>query len=248
MTPRRAGGAIFGRHRRRRLRRAVSSALLLLRSVIDAHPRGWPTGRARSGATTCATTMSMLMALLREPNHTVFQKTLAVSDYYFGRRRLGLSAGADPDVRHIARRADPGRGAALLAVLAAGDAVRRPWPSTRSISGCQSEDLPRPENRIYYDGDKVVLDIHENNKEAHASPEAEAARICSSRSARIRICSSGDCISARTSRSAAPRTRPAPAASARTLRASVLEPGLHAPTRWTISTSPTRASFRRSAR
>ena len=30
----------------------------------------------------------------------------------------------------------------------------------------QSEDLPRPENRIYYDGDKVVLDIHENNEEA----------------------------------------------------------------------------------
>lgn len=30
----------------------------------------------------------------------------------------------------------------------------------------QSEDLPRPENRISYDGDRVVLDIHEGNKEA----------------------------------------------------------------------------------
>ncbi|MBV9748733.1 MAG: GMC family oxidoreductase, partial [Acetobacteraceae bacterium] len=30
----------------------------------------------------------------------------------------------------------------------------------------QSEDLPRPENRIYYDGDRVVLDIHEGNLEA----------------------------------------------------------------------------------
>ena len=27
---------------------------------------------------------SILMALMREPNDTVFQKTLAVSDYYFG--------------------------------------------------------------------------------------------------------------------------------------------------------------------
>jgi choline dehydrogenase-like flavoprotein len=30
-----------------------------------------------------------------------------------------------------------------------------------------SEDLPRPENRIYYDGDRVVLNLKENNLEAH---------------------------------------------------------------------------------
>jgi choline dehydrogenase-like flavoprotein len=30
-----------------------------------------------------------------------------------------------------------------------------------------SEDLPRPENRIFYDGDRVILDIKENNMEAH---------------------------------------------------------------------------------
>jgi choline dehydrogenase-like flavoprotein len=30
----------------------------------------------------------------------------------------------------------------------------------------QSEDLPRSENRIFYDGDNVVLDVTEGNKEA----------------------------------------------------------------------------------
>ena len=30
-----------------------------------------------------------------------------------------------------------------------------------------SEDLPRPENRIFYDGDRVVLALTENNLEAH---------------------------------------------------------------------------------
>jgi choline dehydrogenase-like flavoprotein len=30
----------------------------------------------------------------------------------------------------------------------------------------QSEDLPRPENRIGYDGDRVVLDVREGNEEA----------------------------------------------------------------------------------
>ena len=28
----------------------------------------------------------------------------------------------------------------------------------------QSEDLPRPENRIRYDGDRVVLELSENNR------------------------------------------------------------------------------------
>jgi choline dehydrogenase-like flavoprotein len=30
-----------------------------------------------------------------------------------------------------------------------------------------SEDLPRPENRIFYDAERVILDIKENNMEAH---------------------------------------------------------------------------------
>ena len=30
-----------------------------------------------------------------------------------------------------------------------------------------SEDLPRGDNRIYYDGERVVLDLKENNMEAH---------------------------------------------------------------------------------
>jgi choline dehydrogenase-like flavoprotein len=30
-----------------------------------------------------------------------------------------------------------------------------------------SEDLPRPENRIFYDGDRVVLEVTEGNMEGH---------------------------------------------------------------------------------
>ena len=37
---------------------------------------------------------SVLMALMREPNDTVFQKTLAVSDFYFGADDWELSAWA----------------------------------------------------------------------------------------------------------------------------------------------------------
>jgi choline dehydrogenase-like flavoprotein len=37
----------------------------------------------------------------------------------------------------------------------------------------QSKDLPRPENRISYDGDRVVLDIHEGDMEAAARLRAK---------------------------------------------------------------------------
>ena len=63
---------------------ALSSALLLLRSANDAHPDGLANGSGQVGRNYMRHNQSVLMAMLREPNDTVFQKTLAVSDFYFG--------------------------------------------------------------------------------------------------------------------------------------------------------------------
>jgi len=63
---------------------ALSSALLLLRSANDKHPTGLANGSDQVGRNYMRHNMSILMALLKEPNHTVFQKTLALSDFYFG--------------------------------------------------------------------------------------------------------------------------------------------------------------------
>ena len=145
---------------------ALSSALLLLRSASDSHPKGLANGSGLVGRNYMRHNMSVLMALLREPNHTVFQKTLAVSDYYFGSDDwefpLGLiqmcAASHGAQIRGEA----PLQG--LLSHLP-------DWPFEKMAEHSidfwlQSEDLPRPENRIYYDGDRVVLDVHENNLEA----------------------------------------------------------------------------------
>ncbi len=63
---------------------ALSSALLLLRSANARHPRGLANGSDQVGRNYMRHNQSILMALMREPNDTVFQKTLAVSDFYFG--------------------------------------------------------------------------------------------------------------------------------------------------------------------
>ena len=145
---------------------ALSSALLLLRSASGAHPNGLANGSGQVGRNYMRHNMSIVMAILKEPNHTVFQKTLALSDYYFGA----------PDWEFPL-------GLIQMCATSHGEQIRgeAPLPKLTSLIPempfdklaehsidfwMQSEDLPRPENRISYDGDRVVLDIHANNTEA----------------------------------------------------------------------------------
>ena len=144
---------------------ALSSALLLLRSPSDAHPRGLANGSDQVGRNYMRHNMSVVMALLKEPNHTVFQKTLAVSDFYFGSDDWHYPMGL---IQMCATsHGEQIRGEALPGFLSWLPEMPFEKMAEHSIDfWLQSEDLPRPENRIYYDKDRVVLDIHEGNEEA----------------------------------------------------------------------------------
>jgi choline dehydrogenase-like flavoprotein len=63
---------------------ALSSALLLLRSANAHHPNGLANGSDQVGRNYMRHEMSVVMAVMRHVNATVFQKTLAFSDFYFG--------------------------------------------------------------------------------------------------------------------------------------------------------------------
>ena len=63
---------------------AINSAALLLRSANDKHPNGLANGSDVVGRHYMGHTNSVLMALSKCPNPTVFQKTLSVNDFYFG--------------------------------------------------------------------------------------------------------------------------------------------------------------------
>ncbi len=63
---------------------ALSSALLLLRSANDRHPAGLANGSDQVGRNYMRHEMSIVMAVMRHVNETIFQKTLAISDFYFG--------------------------------------------------------------------------------------------------------------------------------------------------------------------
>src|SRR5262249_29153322 len=63
---------------------AINSAALLLRSANDKHPHGLANSSDVVGRHYMGHTNSVLMAISRCPNPTIFQKTLGVNDFYFG--------------------------------------------------------------------------------------------------------------------------------------------------------------------
>jgi choline dehydrogenase-like flavoprotein len=144
---------------------ALSSALLLLRSANDRHPDGLANASGQVGRNYMRHDMSVVMAILKQPNRTVFQKTLALSDFYFSAPDWPYPLGL---IQMCATsHGDQVRGEALPAALSWLPDMPFDKIAEHSIDfWLQSEDLPRPGNRIRYDGDRVVLELQEGSHEA----------------------------------------------------------------------------------
>jgi choline dehydrogenase-like flavoprotein len=106
---------------------------------------------------------SVLMAISKCPNPTVFQKTLAVNDFYFGAKEWPYPMGHISFVGKL-------DGETLKA---GAPAIAPQWTlqlmATHSIDfWLTSEDLPDPNNRVTVGRDgRVVLSYRPNNEEGH---------------------------------------------------------------------------------
>lgn len=144
---------------------ALSSALLLLRSANDKHPQGLANGSGQVGRNYIRHNQSVLMAVAREPNPTVFQKTVGVSDFYFGASDWAYPLG----LIQMTGKSHPDT---IRGEAPSGFGWLPEWTFEKLAEHSldfwlSSEDLPRPENRIRYDGDRVVVEQTDNNMEAH---------------------------------------------------------------------------------
>ena len=145
---------------------ALSSALLLLRSANDDHPNGLANGSGLVGRNYMRHNQSVLMALMNEPNETVFQKTLAISDFYFGADDYEYPLGLIQmcATSHAAQI----KGEALPAWLEWLPDMPFDVMARHSMDfWLLSEDLPLYDNRIFYNGDRVILNVIETNMSAH---------------------------------------------------------------------------------
>jgi choline dehydrogenase-like flavoprotein len=142
---------------------ALNTAKLLLMSANDRHPNGLANGSGQVGRNYMFHNSQAVLAISLEPNPTIFQKTLALNDFYFGMegfeypigniQMLGKSLGA------MYRGEKPLETALLpmgLLDKLADHAVDF-WLTT--------EDLPDPENRVTVDrSGKVTLSYTPNNQ------------------------------------------------------------------------------------
>jgi choline dehydrogenase-like flavoprotein len=142
---------------------AINSAALLLRSANDRHPGGLANGSGVVGRHYMGHVNSVLMAVSRCPNPTVFQKTLAVNDFYWGAEDWPYPMGHISFVGKLDGEA-----------LRAGAPAVVPGFTLELMARhsldfwLTSEDLPDPENRVTLDGDgRIVLRYTPNNEMGH---------------------------------------------------------------------------------
>ncbi len=144
---------------------AANSAKLLLSSANDAHPNGLANGSDQVGRNYMFHDSVAVLALSREENNTVFQKTLGLNDFYFGADDFEFPLGniqmVGKSQAEMFRGEKPGE--TRLAPEWSLERVARHaidfWLST--------EDLPRAENRVTLEQDgNVKLTYSETNAEA----------------------------------------------------------------------------------
>jgi choline dehydrogenase-like flavoprotein len=142
---------------------AINSAALLLRSASDRHPAGLANCSGVVGRHYMGHVNSVMMAISRCPNPTVFQKSLSVNDFYFGAEDWPHPMGHISFVGKLDREAL--RGGAPPVVPGFSLEVM----ANHSLDfWLTSEDLPDPENRVSLDRDgNIVLSYTPNNEEAH---------------------------------------------------------------------------------
>jgi choline dehydrogenase-like flavoprotein len=142
---------------------AINSAALLLRSASELHPYGLANSSGQVGRNYMGHVNSVLLAVSKCPNPTVFQKTLGVNDFYFGSEDFPYPMGHISFVGKLDG-VTLSAGAPAIAPGFALDQMARHsldfWLTT--------EDLPRPENRVTINskGD-IVLSYTPNNLEPH---------------------------------------------------------------------------------
>jgi choline dehydrogenase-like flavoprotein len=133
---------------------AANSAKLLLASATDAHPGGLANGSDQVGRNYMFHNCAAVLALSKEPNPTVFQKTLGLNDFYFGSPDTDYPLG---NIQMVGKSvAQMYRGEKPLATRLAPEWTLDQVAAHAVDFWLSTEDLPRSENRVTLRGDGSI--------------------------------------------------------------------------------------------
>jgi choline dehydrogenase-like flavoprotein len=152
---------------------AVNSAALLLRSATDKHPNGLANSSGLVGKRYMAHLATMMQGFHPfRVNDTVFQKTVAINDFYFKGRRVSFPLGQIQS---------QGRTHGVMAQTVVPQVplwAYEMWVARGVDWLAMTEDLPRPENRVTIESNgQIRLHYKPNNLTAHRELVNEARRI-----------------------------------------------------------------------
>jgi choline dehydrogenase-like flavoprotein len=142
---------------------AINSAALLLQSANHLHPDGLANSSGQVGRNLMKHNTSKLYAIDPiTPNDSVFQKTLAINDFYFG---------SDVDPYPLGHVHLMGKHKWQMMRPDFPQFVPQPvleWLSQHSVDWwAQSEDLPDPNNRVLVKDGRTQVIYRPNNLQAH---------------------------------------------------------------------------------
>jgi choline dehydrogenase-like flavoprotein len=141
---------------------AVNSAALLLRSVSAQHPNGLGNSSGLLGRNYMVHNSTFFLAVnLARRNDTAWQKTLGLNDWYESRPDLPYPLG---NLQMLGKLRAP--------MVKAARSWAPTWAlkmvTNRSLDiYLTTEDLPRPDNRVTVDGDKIMISWTPNNLIPH---------------------------------------------------------------------------------
>ncbi|MBD3882509.1 GMC family oxidoreductase [Phormidium tenue FACHB-886] len=148
---------------------AINSAALLLHSANETHPNGIANRSGLVGRNLMKQQLSVVVQLTTAANSGLFQRTVGLNDFYWGDKDFPYPMGHVQNAGGILQDVIFSEAPPLLSVFT------RVMPNfglrqlaTRSIGWwLQTEDLPDPNNRVHFVGDKLRLEYKTNNFEAH---------------------------------------------------------------------------------
>jgi choline dehydrogenase-like flavoprotein len=133
---------------------AANSAKLLLASATDKHPRGLANGSDQVGRNYMFHNSQAVLALSKEENPTVFQKTLGLNDFYFASKDYEYPMG---NIQMVGKSQSP-----MFRGEKPGETRFAPEWTLREVARhavdfwLSTEDLPLPENRVTLTNDGAV--------------------------------------------------------------------------------------------
>jgi choline dehydrogenase-like flavoprotein len=144
---------------------AANSAKLLLASSTDRHPEGLANSSDQVGRNFMFHNSQAVLALSKEPNPTVFQKTLGVNDFYFSGPNFEFPLG---NIQMVGKSQAP-----MFRGEKPGETRFAPTWTLRDVAKhavdfwLSTEDLPRPDNRVTLTKDgSIQISYTASNQEA----------------------------------------------------------------------------------